>query len=135
MKISQTAENAILALGGEKIWKESKFIEAIVSVKGLAFILKGRPFYDKAFIRMEIEHPNSEITPIGAAPGITGVLKNEDVYLRNTKGEVIAERKKARTFFQEVKDFFDGMTSIWHILPIMPFGIISPYPDCFLGKI
>ena len=106
MKISQTAENAILALGGEKIWKESRFIEAIVSVKGLAFILKGRPFYDKAFIRMEIEHPNSEITPIGAAPGITGVLKNEDVYLRNTKGEVIAERKKARTFFPGGKRLF-----------------------------
>lgn len=84
MKISQTAENAILALGVEKIWKESKSIEAVVSVKGLAFILKGRSFYDKAFIRIEIEHPNSEITHIGATPGITGVLQNEDFYLRNT---------------------------------------------------
>ncbi len=55
MKIGETAESAINAYGGANIWKNNKFIEAEVSVRGLAFTLKQRPFFNHAKIKMEIE--------------------------------------------------------------------------------
>lgn len=42
--LSLTAKKAIENYGGIELWKNSKFLEAEVSVKGLAFTLKQRPF-------------------------------------------------------------------------------------------
>ncbi len=41
--LSLTAQKAIEAYGGAMLWQNSKYLEAIVSVKGLAFTLKRRP--------------------------------------------------------------------------------------------
>jgi hypothetical protein len=40
MAISKTAWKAIDAYGGKELWESRKSIEAVVSVKGLAFTLK-----------------------------------------------------------------------------------------------
>ncbi len=40
MKLTQTAKLAIDAYGGIELWKSHKYIEAEVSVKGLAFTIK-----------------------------------------------------------------------------------------------
>ncbi len=73
MNLSQSAQHAIDAYGGSDLWKNNKFIEAEVSVKGLAFTLKRRPFIEHAKMKMEIARPFSKITPIGKDKFISGV--------------------------------------------------------------
>jgi hypothetical protein len=97
--LSLTAAKALEAYGGLEFWQNNKFIEAEVSVKGLAFTLKRRPFFNHAKIKMEIGRPFSKITPIGKDKNISGILDGNDVRLENENGNVIAERKNARTFF------------------------------------
>ena len=97
--MNSTAEKALDAYGGKELWTESKRIEAEVSVHGLAFTLKRRPFFKHAKIVMDIARPYSRLTPIGKEAGITGVLDGHDVRLENQQGEVISERKDARSYF------------------------------------
>jgi len=97
--LSITAKNAIEVYGGEKLWQNSKYIEAEVSVKGLAFMLKRRPFFEHAKIQMEIGRPFSRITPIGKDKIISGILEGNDVRLEDVNRKIIAERKNAREFF------------------------------------
>jgi hypothetical protein len=97
--LSETAKNAIEAYGGENLWKSNKFIEAEVSVKGLAFTLKQRPFFNRAKIKMEIARPFSKLTPIGKDKNIYGVLDGNDVRLENAEGVILKERRNARSFF------------------------------------
>ncbi|MFZ4522734.1 MAG: hypothetical protein ACOYNC_13575 [Bacteroidales bacterium] len=99
MKIGKTAERAINAYGGADIWRNNKFIEAEVSVLGLAFTLKQRPFFDRAKIKMDIERPYSKITPIGMNKDISGILDGNDVRLETSNGIIISERNGARDFF------------------------------------
>ncbi|MGB2503360.1 MAG: hypothetical protein ACPH94_07785 [Flavobacteriaceae bacterium] len=62
---SLTAQKAIDAYVGTELWKNVKFIEAELSVRGLAFTLKRRPFFKHAKLIMEIDKPYSILTPIG----------------------------------------------------------------------
>jgi hypothetical protein len=104
--LSLTAQKAIEAYGGIELWANSKFLEAEVSVKGLAFILKRRPFFDHANIKLEIGRPFSKLTPIGKNKGISGILDGHDVRLENEINEVVAERKNARQYFPFGRRFF-----------------------------
>lgn len=97
--LSLTAQKAIEAYGGQNTWESFKYLEAEVSVKGLAFTLKGRPFLEHAKIRMEIGRPYSKLYPIGKDKNIVGVLDGNDVRLENLAGDVINERKNARKYF------------------------------------
>lgn len=97
--LNLTAQKALNVYGGQELWQNSKFIEAEVSVRGLAFTLKHRPWFEHAKIEMEIERPFSKIMPIGKDKNIIGVLDGKNVRLENINGEVIAERKNARDFF------------------------------------
>ena len=97
--ISQTAKKAIDAYGGAALWQSYKYIEAEVSVRGLAFRLKHRPFFEHAKIKMEIQRPFSKITPIGKEKNISGILDGSTVRLENSDNTVITERKNARNFF------------------------------------
>lgn len=99
MNLSLTASRAIDAYGGAELWKNAQYIEAEVSVKGLAFTLKRRPFFEHAKITMEIGRPYSKLTPIGKDKNISGVLDGQDARLENEKGEKLAERKNARNYF------------------------------------
>ncbi len=99
MILSPTAQKAINAYGGAEIWQKYKYIEAEVSVSGLAFILKQRPFFDHAKIKMELERPFSKITPIGKNNAISGVLDGESVCLVDANGKILSERKNARSYF------------------------------------
>ncbi len=125
-----TAEKAITAYGGAELWKNHKFIEAKVSVKGLAFTLKRRPFFKHAKIKMEIARPFSKITPIGKDSSVSGILDGNDVRLESPNGNIISEKKRRETIFLTDADFFIGTTWIWLILPITRFGIILHYPTC-----
>lgn len=106
MKLTQTAKLAIDAYGGIELWKSHKYIEAEVSVKGLAFTIKRRPFFEKAKIKMEIARPFSVITPIGKEKLISGVLDGTDVGLQDSNGNIIEERKDARTYFPNGRRLF-----------------------------
>jgi hypothetical protein len=106
MNLSQTAINAIEAYGGFELWQNAKTIEAEVSVKGLAFTLKRRPFFKHANIKMEIGQAFSKLTPIGKNNSVTGILDGHDVRLENEHGEIMAERKSARKYFPNGRRFF-----------------------------
>lgn len=97
--LSKTAQKAIEAYGGIDLWQSYRFIEAEVSVKGLAFLLKWRPFFDRAKIKMEIQKPFSSITPIGRNKNITGILDGFHVRVEDETGTTIRERKYARSYF------------------------------------
>jgi hypothetical protein len=97
--LSITAQKAIEAYGGAGLWQNSKYLEAVVSAKGLAFTLKRRPFFKQAKIVMEINRPYSRLTPIGKDKNITGILDGNDVRLEDKDGKVVAERKNARKYF------------------------------------
>lgn len=97
--LSKTAKNAIDAYGGTQLWNQQKYISAEVSVNGLAFTLKRRPFFKNAKIIMEIGRPFSKISPIGNNSNITGVLDGNDVRLEDAYGQILSERKNARSFF------------------------------------
>ncbi len=97
--LSLTAQKALDAYGGSEIWQNSKYLTAEVSVRGLLFTLKRRPFFEHAKIWMEIGRPFSKLTPIGKDKNITGVLDGKDVWLEDINGKIVAERKNARDFF------------------------------------
>jgi hypothetical protein len=99
MTLSKTAENAIRAYGGRDLWQNARTIEADVSVTGLAFTLKRRPFFTHAKITAHIHRPFCKLTPIGQNAGVTGVLDAHHVRLENENGNVTAERDHARKFF------------------------------------
>ncbi len=105
MDLSKTTQKAIEAYGGVDIWKKHKYVEAEVSVTGLAFTLKRRPFFEHAHIKMEISKPFSKLTPIGKDKKISGVLEGKDVKLENN-GIIIAERKNARDYFSNLRQLF-----------------------------
>jgi hypothetical protein len=97
--LSLTAKKAIEFYGGMDIWKKSNFIQAIVSVTGFAFTLKRRPFFNNARIHMEIDRPFSKITPIGKDSDITGIIDGQNVRLEDQNGNIVSERKEARSYF------------------------------------
>lgn len=99
MTLSPTAQTAVNAYGGANLWQSYKYIEAEVSVSGLAFALKRRPFFEHAKIRMEIGRPYSRITPIGKVKNISGIMESGNVRLENEDGIIIDERKNARSYF------------------------------------
>lgn len=76
-----------------------KRIEAIVSAKGLAFILKQRPFFEHAKITIDLDKPFSKLIPIGKNQNIAGILDGDSVRLENSNGEIIAIRNNPRQFF------------------------------------
>jgi hypothetical protein len=100
MSLTQTAEKAIAAYGGRKLWQNAKKLEVEISASGLAFTLKGRPFFRHAKMVLDVHRPFSSLTPIGRNPAVTGVLDDLDVRLENENGEIIAERCNARDYFQ-----------------------------------
>ncbi len=97
--MNPTAQKAIEAYGGQKLWAEAIRLEAEFSASGLAFTLKRRPHLKRVKIMMEIARPRARITPIGKHQEITGVLDGADVRLENAIGEVIQTRKNARQYF------------------------------------
>ncbi|HMU70358.1 MAG TPA: hypothetical protein PK511_00590 [Chitinophagales bacterium] len=97
--LSATAASAILAYGGETFWKEAKNIEAEVSVRGWAFRLKWRPFFDHVHIKLDAEHPFSQLTPIGSDLGVVAVLDGDDVHLEDLTGEISKFRSGAKHYF------------------------------------
>lgn len=97
--LTATAQAAIQAYGGETLWREAKFIEAEFSVRGWAFRLKWRPFFDHAHIKLDVELPFSRITPIGNDLGVVAVLDGEDVHLENLNGDITKFRSGARHYF------------------------------------
>ncbi len=97
--LSQTAQRAVDAYGGAKVWLNARTLEVEVSAKGLAFTLKRRPFFQRAVMLMDVDRPFARFTPIGKDPGITGVLDGPDVRLEDKSGNVVQERKNARSFF------------------------------------
>ncbi|MCB1175029.1 MAG: hypothetical protein KDK39_15760 [Leptospiraceae bacterium] len=97
--ISATAAQAIQVYGGLERWQSAKTIEAEVSVSGLAFRMKRRPFFDHAKITMDVHTPHSRLTPIGKGPAVSGVLHGHHVKLVDGSGKVLAERQNARAAF------------------------------------
>jgi hypothetical protein len=96
---SNSAKKALELYGGEKSWSKAKYIEAEVSAKGWAFVLKRRPYFKHAKLFMEIHKPFCKITPVGKDKEICGVLDGENVRLENPQGQVLSQRENARDYF------------------------------------
>ncbi len=101
--MSETAKKAVMAYGGPEIWLNAKKIEAEVSVRGLAFLLKQRPYFKHARINMQVQQPVSSICPIGKHEELTGELNGPNVSLLNSKGELVSSRKDARSKFSSLR--------------------------------
>jgi len=101
-----TRKAAIDAYGGEKLWTETRSIEAEISVKGLAFIMKMRPYFNRVTVYVDVHTPYCKIIPIGSKEGIAGVLCGQNVWLENARGEVIAKRDNARASFNRFRQAF-----------------------------
>jgi hypothetical protein len=97
--ISPTALKAIEAYGGVALWENYNSIQAVVSVKGLAFSLKQRPFFSHVTVTIDPNAITAKIFPIGKSKSICGVLENDSVRLVDEKGTFINERKHPRTYF------------------------------------
>ena len=97
--LSPSAQKAIDYYGGAQLWQRSKYVEAVVSVTGLAFVLKRRPFFDRVKIVMEIGRPFSRLTPIGKDKNITGVFETNKVWLEDADGRVLMERQDPKKYF------------------------------------
>jgi len=98
--LSETAAKAIRAYGGSALWRAAKHVQAVVSVSGLAFRLKRRPFFRHARVRATIHRPFAVLAPIGRNPGLAGVLDGPHVRLEDEDGRVVAERRDARGAFR-----------------------------------
>ena len=106
MKLSETAAKAIAAYGGVELWRNAVSVETSVSASGLAFILKRRPFFSHSKMTMDAHRPFCRFTPIGRDPAITGVLDGGDVRLEDAQGQVIEERRNARSYFKAGRRLF-----------------------------
>jgi hypothetical protein len=106
MKLSETAAKAIAAYGGVELWRSAVLVKTVVSAVGLAFTLKRRPVFDHAVMTMDAHRPNCRFTPIGRDPVITGVLDGGDVRLEDAQGQVIEERRNARSYFKAGRRLF-----------------------------
>lgn len=98
-ELSETATRAIAAYGGQSLWHKARWVNATVSARGLAFVLKQRPFFRHAALRVAVPHCWSRLQPIGQRPDVAGVLDGGDVYLADQEGQLIAERARARGAF------------------------------------
>lgn len=92
-------DKTLAVYGGEGVWRQAKYIEAEVSATGLAFILKGRPYFNHAKLFMEVARPVCRITPIGKQQNVSGVLDGTNVRLEDAHGRTIASRDNARDYF------------------------------------
>lgn len=101
--MSETAKKAVMAYGGPEVWLNAKEIEAEVSVRGLAFVLKQRPYFNHARINMQVQQPVSSICPIGKNKELIGELNGPNVSLIDSKGELISFRKNARSWFPSLR--------------------------------
>jgi len=115
--MTPTLERALAAYGGEALWRNAKSIEANIDTHGLAFTLKRRPVYTHVKLRLEVNEPVAQLSPIGKLDGITGVLKGSDVMLIDASGTVINERKDARRSFSNFRQNF-----WWDDLDMSYFG-------------
>lgn len=106
MSPSNTAIRAIEAYGGFPLWTGAARLQAQVSVTGLAFTLKRRPFFDHAMIDLDIRRPYSRLAPIGRNPGIAGVLDGADVHLEDRQGVILKQRGNARNCFGSLRRLF-----------------------------
>ncbi|MBX7057838.1 MAG: hypothetical protein K1X75_07210 [Leptospirales bacterium] len=98
-KLSPTAERALQAYGGEKMWRQAKFLEAEVSTGGLLFLLKRRPVFRHARLLLSVQRPEVWLRPIDRKEQLSGVLSGGDVRLEDASGETVDSRKDARRFF------------------------------------
>jgi diadenosine tetraphosphatase ApaH/serine/threonine PP2A family protein phosphatase len=100
MSFTETAEKAIAAYGGRELWLKAETLEVELSAKGLAFVMKRRPFFNRVKMTESVHRPFSRLIPIGNDPGVAGVLDGHDVRIEDVNGKVIAERKTAREYFR-----------------------------------
>lgn len=106
MILSATATKALEAYGGPGLWRSARRVRSTVSAKGLAFVLKGRPFFDHAEIESTVASPWCRLTPVGRDRSVSGVLDGNDVRLEDAGGHVLSERKQARAAFSSFSKFF-----------------------------
>jgi hypothetical protein len=106
MTRTATAQRALDAYGGAEFWARARHIDAVVSVEGLAFRLKGRPFFRHAAIRMDVAQPQSRLMPIGRDSAVAGVLDGDSVSLQSADDTVITVRRNARSCFPSLRRTF-----------------------------
>lgn len=104
--LSETAARAVATYGGQALWRQARWVTATVSVRGLAFVLKQRPFFRHATLRVAVPHCWSRLQPIGRRSGVAGVLDGDDVYLADQEGQLLAERERARGYFPSWRRHF-----------------------------
>jgi hypothetical protein len=97
--LTTTARRALAAYGGEQFWRRAQRISAIVSVRGLALVLKNRPFLDRARLELEIHRPYGVISPIGKNGSTSGILDGQDAALANDRDGTMVRRQDARSHF------------------------------------
>jgi hypothetical protein len=96
--LSQTAERALRAYGGADRWRSAETLETTATFSGLLFWWKTRRPRPNARLQCSVRRPWTRLDPIDRR-GRVGVLDGQDVRLETRSGEVVAERRDARSFF------------------------------------
>jgi hypothetical protein len=104
-RLSQTAERAIEAYGGAERWHAAEEIETTATFTGLLFWWKTRRPRAGARVRCSVQRPWTRLDPIDRR-GRVGILDGQDVRLETSSGELIAERRAARSFFPGGRRYF-----------------------------
>jgi hypothetical protein len=97
-ELSRTAERAVEAYGGASRWLTASHIEAVVSVTGLAWWLKGRRPVPRTRLWIDVQKPFARLDPVDRT-GYIGVLDGHDARLEDQGGSVVAGRTDAGRCF------------------------------------
>jgi hypothetical protein len=92
------AQRVLGAYGGGERWRRATAVEAVVSVGGLAFRLKGQRGFRKLRVRATVWDPVVRFGPVNSSGGVA-VLLGQDVRVEDPYGRLLEYRFRARKYF------------------------------------
>ncbi len=98
MALSDTANRAIDAYGGQERWRSSRTVVSTLSASGLAFRLRWQRPFECVQCRFDVRSPLASIAPIDRH-GNTGLLDGHNVRIDDPSGRVLESRTSARRYF------------------------------------
>src|SRR5207248_342594 len=114
-ELSATAARALVAYGGEAVWKNATSIDSRVTVGGLLFQLKGVNIPPHARITVDVQRPHTVIDPVDPS-GDVGVLDGFSVQITAPDGRVLEQRADARQHLQNA-----SVSTAWDRLNLLYF--------------
>lgn len=109
--LSNTAKDALSIYGGVELWRRNFSIDALISAKGLAFTLKGRPTYYYSWVHLHTSMPYCRLHQIGPKYNRTAILEYNTIRIEDDHGHIIGRDNNPTKRFGKLKKAFwwDGL--------------------------